>query len=91
MHPSISTKVGIWCHRKLLQIASDVLNFTVLQSPLVLEDDDEDPSLTELAEKLRNRGYAIPDENLYTKMQGRIEGVARLAPANGAGRTGAQK
>ncbi|GBM99160.1 hypothetical protein AVEN_115574-1, partial [Araneus ventricosus] len=34
----------------------------------LLEDDDEDLPLTELAEKLRNRGYAIPDENLYTKI-----------------------
>ncbi|GBN05316.1 hypothetical protein AVEN_138259-1 [Araneus ventricosus] len=34
----------------------------------LLEDDDEDLSLTELAEKLRNRGYAIPDENLHAKI-----------------------
>ncbi|GBL81919.1 Tigger transposable element-derived protein 4 [Araneus ventricosus] len=38
------------------------------ESEELLEDDDEDLPLTELAEKLRNRGYAIPDENLYTKI-----------------------
>ncbi|GBN63436.1 hypothetical protein AVEN_20315-1 [Araneus ventricosus] len=38
------------------------------ESEDLLEDDDEDLPLTELAEKLRNRGYAIPDENLYTKI-----------------------
>ncbi|GBN35523.1 Alpha-L-iduronidase [Araneus ventricosus] len=38
------------------------------ESEELLEDDDEDLPLTELAEKLRNHGYAIPDENLYTKI-----------------------
>ncbi|GBM93207.1 hypothetical protein AVEN_143153-1 [Araneus ventricosus] len=38
------------------------------ESEELLEDDDEDLPLTALAEKLRNRGYAIPDENLYTKI-----------------------
>ncbi|GBN57181.1 hypothetical protein AVEN_34122-1 [Araneus ventricosus] len=38
------------------------------ESEELLEDDDEDLPLTELAEKLRNCGYAIPDENLYTKI-----------------------
>ncbi|GBL82728.1 hypothetical protein AVEN_263781-1 [Araneus ventricosus] len=38
------------------------------ESEELLEDDDEDLPLTELAEKLRNRGYAIPNENLYTKI-----------------------
>ncbi|GBN33636.1 Tigger transposable element-derived protein 4 [Araneus ventricosus] len=38
------------------------------ESEELLEDDDEYLPLTELAEKLRNRSYAIPDENLYTKI-----------------------
>ncbi|GBM86219.1 hypothetical protein AVEN_255359-1 [Araneus ventricosus] len=38
------------------------------ESKELLEDDDEDLPLTELAEKLRNRGYAIPDENLYANI-----------------------
>ncbi|GBM46191.1 hypothetical protein AVEN_270205-1 [Araneus ventricosus] len=38
------------------------------ESEKLLEDDDEDLSLTELAEKLRNRGCAFPDENLYAKI-----------------------
>ncbi|GBM58360.1 hypothetical protein AVEN_67358-1 [Araneus ventricosus] len=38
------------------------------ESEELLEDDNEDLPLTELAEKLRNGGYAIPDENLYAKI-----------------------
>ncbi|GBN65531.1 hypothetical protein AVEN_180887-1 [Araneus ventricosus] len=38
------------------------------ESEELLEDNDEDLPLTELAEKLQNRSYAIPDENLYTKI-----------------------
>ncbi|GBN06559.1 Tigger transposable element-derived protein 4 [Araneus ventricosus] len=38
------------------------------ESEELLEDGDEDLPLTELAEKFRNRGYAIPDENLYAKI-----------------------
>ncbi|GBM92200.1 hypothetical protein AVEN_58221-1 [Araneus ventricosus] len=32
------------------------------------EEADEDLLLTELAEKLRNRSYSIPDENFYAKI-----------------------
>ncbi|GBL87484.1 Tigger transposable element-derived protein 4 [Araneus ventricosus] len=38
------------------------------ESEELLEDDDEDLPFTELAEKLQNRGYAIPDEILYAKI-----------------------
>ncbi|GBN20311.1 hypothetical protein AVEN_100940-1 [Araneus ventricosus] len=38
------------------------------ESEELSEDADEDLPLTELAEKLRNRSYAIPDENLYAKI-----------------------
>ncbi|GBL71850.1 hypothetical protein AVEN_110088-1 [Araneus ventricosus] len=38
------------------------------ESEELSEDADEDLPLTELAEKLRNRSYAIPDENLHAKI-----------------------
>ncbi|GBM12243.1 hypothetical protein AVEN_155251-1 [Araneus ventricosus] len=38
------------------------------ESEELLEDANEYLPLTELSEKLRNRGYAIPDEKSYAKI-----------------------